>query len=100
MVESLFRSALSICLEDAFWKSRSLMLSPQCHLLQSPCCPKPFMNLRILPKWTSMSSKARSGLDENDLWIAATALALGATLVSRDADVQQIGGLRVEDWTV
>ena len=38
-------------------------------------------------------------LDENDLWIAATALAIGATLVSRDSDFQQIGGLAVEDWT-
>jgi tRNA(fMet)-specific endonuclease VapC len=39
-------------------------------------------------------------LDENDLWIAATALALGATLVSRDSDSQQINGLAIEDWTV
>ncbi len=38
-------------------------------------------------------------LDENDLWIAATALALGATLISRDGDFQQIAGLAVEDWT-
>lgn len=38
-------------------------------------------------------------LDENDLWIAATALALGATLISRDGDFQQIEGLLVEDWT-
>jgi tRNA(fMet)-specific endonuclease VapC len=38
-------------------------------------------------------------LDENDLWIAATALAIGATLVSRDSDFQQISGLTVEDWT-
>ncbi len=38
-------------------------------------------------------------LDENDLWIAATALALGAVLVSRDSDFQQISGLTVEDWT-
>lgn len=34
-------------------------------------------------------------LDENDLWIAATALALGATLVSRDRDFMGIQGLSV-----
>ena len=39
-------------------------------------------------------------LDENDLWIAATALALGAVLITRDSDFQQIEGLSVSDWTV
>ena len=34
-------------------------------------------------------------LDENDLWVAATALALGATLVSRDGDFRGIEGLPV-----
>jgi tRNA(fMet)-specific endonuclease VapC len=38
-------------------------------------------------------------LDENDLWLAATALALGAVLISRDTDFQQIDGLTVNDWT-
>jgi predicted nucleic acid-binding protein len=38
-------------------------------------------------------------LDENDLWIAASALALDATLVTRDTDFQHIDGLRLEDWT-
>lgn len=34
-------------------------------------------------------------LDENDLWVAATALALGATLVSHDSDFTGIEGLSV-----
>ncbi len=34
-------------------------------------------------------------LDENDLWIAATALSLDATLVSRDGDFAGIDGLAV-----
>lgn len=38
-------------------------------------------------------------LDENDLWIAATAMALSAVLISRDSDFQQIDGLMVNDWT-
>jgi tRNA(fMet)-specific endonuclease VapC len=46
-------------------------------------------------------TRQRAGLtlDENDLWIAATALALGAVLISRDSDFQRIDGLMVEDWT-
>ena len=39
-------------------------------------------------------------IDENDLWIAATTISIGATLVSRDRDFSRIPGLLVEDWTV
>src|SRR2546426_6188413 len=39
-------------------------------------------------------------LDENDLWLAATALALGAVLISRDTDFQQVESLSVNDWTL
>lgn len=42
-------------------------------------------------------SRQSSGLalDENDLWIAATALAIGATLVSRDRDFAGIANLQI-----
>jgi tRNA(fMet)-specific endonuclease VapC len=38
-------------------------------------------------------------LDENDLWIAATALALGAVLISRDSDFYQVDTLVVNNWS-
>ena len=43
----------------------------------------------------------RRGLavDENDLWISATALAVGAVVISRDSDLLRISGLGVQDWT-
>jgi predicted nucleic acid-binding protein len=43
------------------------------------------------------SSHQRRGLplDEKDLWIAATALAIDATLVSRDSDFLTVEGLAV-----
>jgi predicted nucleic acid-binding protein len=39
-------------------------------------------------------------LKDNDLWIATTALALGAILVTRDRIFWRVPGLQVEDWTV
>jgi len=38
-------------------------------------------------------------LDENDLWIAAAASALGATLVTRDSDFGTVEGLLTTDWS-
>lgn len=34
-------------------------------------------------------------LDENDLWIAATAIALGATLATMDSDFDEVPGLSI-----
>jgi tRNA(fMet)-specific endonuclease VapC len=44
--------------------------------------------------------RQRKGLpmDDNDLWIAATAMALGAVLVTRDSDFAEIDELQTEDW--
>jgi predicted nucleic acid-binding protein len=58
-----------------------------------PCEPIPaaagdrYANVKV--------SQQRRGLplDENDLWIAATAFVLGATLVSRDSAFREIEGL-------
>ncbi len=46
-------------------------------------------------------ARQRSGLalDENDLWIAATALSLGAILVTRDRDFNSITGLPILSLT-
>ena len=37
---------------------------------------------------------------DNDLWIAAAALAIGAVLVSNDQAFRNVPGLALEDWTV
>lgn len=39
-------------------------------------------------------------LDDNDLWLAATAITHGDLLVTRDGIFRQIPGLQVEDWSV
>lgn len=38
-------------------------------------------------------------LNDNDLWIAATAISLGAILVTRDSDFLRIPNLQHEDWS-
>jgi len=47
----------------------------------------------------NQSLNAECQLDENDLWIAATARALGAIVVTTDSDFQRVSGLQIEDWT-
>jgi predicted nucleic acid-binding protein len=39
-------------------------------------------------------------LEQNDLWIAATAAQLGAIVVSRDNDMKKIHSVTVTDWTL
>jgi predicted nucleic acid-binding protein len=64
-----------------------------------PCEPVPkaagdyYVRIKLLHQHKGLT------LDENDLWIAATTLALGAVLVSRDSDYHKIDELKVEDRT-
>jgi predicted nucleic acid-binding protein len=48
-------------------------------------------------KWET--ERQGTPLDENDLWIAATARALEAVIVTTDSDFQRVSGLQTEDWT-
>ena len=65
-----------------------------------PCTPIPesvgdvYANIKVAAEQHGRS------LGECDLWIAATALALDAILVTADSDYQRIVvlGLRLEDW--
>lgn len=45
------------------------------------------------------AESAGTALDENDLWIAATARSLGAVLVTSDRDFSRIASLTLEDWS-
>ena len=44
------------------------------------------------------AEKAGTALDENDVWIAATAEALGAILVTSDSDFSRLPTLKVVNW--
>ena len=65
-----------------------------------PCVPVPAAAADHYATIKTAMRQSGRGIGENDLWIAATALSIGAVLVSRDADVQGIPGLAVEDWSV
>ncbi|MBI4530950.1 MAG: type II toxin-antitoxin system VapC family toxin [Candidatus Latescibacteria bacterium] len=64
-----------------------------------PCEPVPEAAGNHYAKIKLTRQQKGLALDENDLWIVATTLALGAVLISRDSDFQHIEGLTVEDWT-
>ena len=60
-----------------------------------PCEPAPELAGDFYAAVKRARRKRGLPLDENDLWVAATALALGAILVTRDGDFAGIDGLIV-----
>lgn len=46
-----------------------------------------------------VADRAGVALDENDLWIAAFAHSLGATLVTSDRDFERLDLIHVSNWT-
>jgi predicted nucleic acid-binding protein len=73
---------------DLEGKARKLFAAVPCEPIP-PAAGDVYANLKVSQQRRGLS------LDENDLWMAATALAVSATLVSRDSDFQGIEGLSV-----
>ena len=63
-----------------------------------PCAPIPEKAADHYARIKRLTERRGSRLDENDLWIAATSLSLGAILVTTDSDFQRVRGLELEDW--
>ena len=63
------------------------------------CVPVPETAADHYANVKSAAQKQGTPLDENDLWIAATALSLSAVLVTTDTDFQRVGALKREDWS-
>ena len=65
-----------------------------------PCDPIPENVGDVYAQIKVAAEQQGTPLDECDLWIAATALALDAILVASDSDYQRIAGLglRLENW--
>ena len=59
------------------------------------CLPVPVRAAEFYASIKFARQKRGLPLDENDQWIASTAIAIGATLVTRDADFANIDGLAV-----
>lgn len=65
-----------------------------------PCEPVPAAAADAYAGLKRGAERAGTPLDENDLWIAATATSLGATLVTADADFSRLPGFTPpENWT-
>lgn len=64
-----------------------------------PCEPVPKAAAEAYARIKREAERKGTPLDENDLWIAATATALDAVLVTVDSDFRRVSGFRVEDWT-
>jgi predicted nucleic acid-binding protein len=63
-----------------------------------PCVPIPEEAAIDYARIKRGTKRRGSRLDENDLWIAATTVSLGAVLVTGDSDFERVRGLKLENW--
>jgi tRNA(fMet)-specific endonuclease VapC len=80
-------------------KQRQLEATALKRFNQLPCEPVPESAGDHYGRVDREAERRGLRLNENDLWMAATALALDAIWVRRDSDFQPVPGLLVEDWT-
>lgn len=81
-------------------KRASLEARAQTILAALPCEPITEQTAGTYGRLKASLEAQGLNLQDNDLWIAATALTLGAILVTRDQALTQVPGLVVEDWTL
>ena len=81
-------------------KQRDLLQKANELFAQIPCDPIPENVADLYAKIKVAAKRQGTPLDECDLWIAATALALDTILVTSDSDYGRIAelGLRLENW--
>ena len=63
-----------------------------------PCEPIPEAAGNQYARIKRETERKGTRVDENDLWIAATASTMNAVLVTTDSDFQRVSGLRSENW--
>jgi predicted nucleic acid-binding protein len=81
-------------------RRQQLQITAQRILLTFPCEP---IVSAMADGFSRMKCEAETkgvAISDHDLWIAAAADYLNATVVSRDADLSRLSGTRVEDWTL
>lgn len=81
-------------------RKQDLQLKADTLFAQLPCYPVPASASNYYADLKVESRSKGIGLDDNDLWIASTVFAFGATLVTRDKDFLQISGLATTNWSV
>jgi len=81
-------------------KRQDLQLKAEKLLSRIPCRPIPESAADHYASIKVKSQQKGLSLDDNDLWIAATTLVIGATLVTRDNDFQAVDQLLTADWSV
>ena len=84
-------------------KQQALLQSANHLFSQIQCEPIPKETGNCYAQLKRQAEQQGTSLAANDLWIAATTLALDAILVTSDGDFYRVSGLfglQLEDWTI